>query len=319
MRGGRWWRVYPNWRLRSFAVLKYRGSLRVNMRRPAVLFVLVLAGIGISYPQSSSPTGEIEPGSINNGIYTNQALGITWEIPKDWVRGSESGSLLGDDYHAMLQLLPGGTQSKERVEIDYSRAGDASRLTLLLQSKHWESSGRSERYTLGGGILAYRYDYKAKDDPPRYLTLLNGQHHGNVIVAFLTDSPARIDELVKVALQMRVQPDWGSPEESPRPIVPGSPPRRVRVSEGVSQALLERKVQPTYPKEAGGAGIQGSVVMLAHISTEGAIKNLFVISGPPQLTQAALDAVSQWRYKPYLLLGNPVEVETQITVNFALQ
>jgi TonB-like protein len=87
---------------------------------------------------------------------------------------------------------------------------------------------------------------------------------------------------VKVALQMRVQPDWGSPEESPRPIVPGSPPRRVRVSEGVSQALLERKVQPTYPKEARGAGIQGSVVMLAHISTEGAIKNLFVISGPPQ-------------------------------------
>jgi protein TonB len=151
------------------------------------------------------------------------------------------------------------------------------------------------------------------------LTLLNGQHHGNVTVVFLADSPTRIGELLKVALQMRVRPDWGSPEESPLPIMPGSSPRRVRVSEGVSQALLERKVQPTYPTEARRAHIQGSVVMLTHISTEGAIKNLFVISGPPQLTQAALDAVSQWRYKPYLLQGNRVEVETQITVNFVLQ
>jgi len=235
--------------------------------------VLVLVAIGISYPQSSSPVREIEPGSINNGVYTNQALGITWEIPKDWVRASEGGSLLGDDYHVILQLLPGGTQSKERVEIDYSTAGDASSLNSLLQSKHWESSGHSGYYTLGGGILAYRYDYKANEDPPRYLTSLNGRHHGNVTVVFLADSPTRIGELLKVALQMRVRPDWGSPEESPLPIMPGSSPRRVRVSEGVSQALLERKVQPTYPTEARRAHIQGSVVMLTHISTEGAIKN----------------------------------------------
>jgi hypothetical protein len=131
------------------------------MRRPALLFVLVLAGIGISHSQASSLTGEIEPGSVNNGTYTNHALGITWEIPKDWVIPSKGGSLLGDDYHVMLQLLPGGTESKERVEIDYSTAGDASSLNSLLQSKHWESSGASGR--LGGGILAHRYDYKTNE------------------------------------------------------------------------------------------------------------------------------------------------------------
>jgi hypothetical protein len=165
MREERSWLVHPNWRLRSLCRVRMQPSLRVNMRGSAVLFVLVLVAIGISYPQSSSPVREIEPGSNNNGVYTNQALGITWEIPKDWVRASEGGSLLGDDYHVILQLLPGGTQSKERVEIDYSTAGDASSLNSLLQSKHWESSGHSGYYTLGGGILAYRYDYKANEDP----------------------------------------------------------------------------------------------------------------------------------------------------------
>jgi len=81
---------------------------------------------------------------------------------------------------------------------------------------------------------------------------------------------------------------------------------------------VKTRVQPTYPEAARKAHVQGSVVMLAHISTEGTIKNLFVLSGEPPLTQAALDAVSQWRYKPYLLQENAVEVETQITVNFTL-
>jgi protein TonB len=92
----------------------------------------------------------------------------------------------------------------------------------------------------------------------------------------------------------------------------------VRVSQGVSQALLEHKVQPTYPETARKQHIEGSVVMLAHISTEGPIKNLFVLMGEPLLAQAAIDAVSQWRYKPYLLQGNAIEVETQIVVNFSL-
>jgi TonB family protein len=150
------------------------------------------------------------------------------------------------------------------------------------------------------------------------LTLLDGQHRGNLNLIFVADSPTRIEELVRASLQLKVQPDWGSPEESLPPTSPGSRPRRVRVSQGVSNSFMERKVQPTYPESARKAHIQGSVVMLARISTEGAIKNLFVVSGQPPLIQAALDAVSQWRYKPYLLQGTAVEVETLITVNFGL-
>ena len=95
-------------------------------------------------------------------------------------------------------------------------------------------------------------------------------------------------------------------------------PQRVRVSQGVSQGLLIRKVQPNYPPLARQARIQGSVVLQAQISKQGTIENLQLVSGHPMLAPAALEAVKQWRYKPYFLNGEPVEVETQITVNFTL-
>jgi protein TonB len=95
-------------------------------------------------------------------------------------------------------------------------------------------------------------------------------------------------------------------------------PQRVRVSGGVSQGLLVRRVQPAYPPLARQARIQGTVVLAAEISKDGAIQNLHLISGHPMLAPAAIEAVKQWKYKPYLLNGEPVEVETTVQVNFTL-
>ena len=95
-------------------------------------------------------------------------------------------------------------------------------------------------------------------------------------------------------------------------------PQRVRVSQGVTQGLLLRKIQPTYPPLARQARIQGSVLLQAEISKDGSIQNLRLISGHPMLAPSAIEAVKQWKYKPYILNGEPVEVETQITVNFTL-
>ncbi|MGD0215133.1 MAG: TonB family protein [Terriglobales bacterium] len=95
-------------------------------------------------------------------------------------------------------------------------------------------------------------------------------------------------------------------------------PQRVRVSSGVSTGLLIRKVSPTYPQLAKQARIQGQVVLQAEISKDGTITNLQLISGHPMLAPAAIEAVKQWRYKPYLLNGEPVAVETQVIVNFSL-
>jgi periplasmic protein TonB len=95
-------------------------------------------------------------------------------------------------------------------------------------------------------------------------------------------------------------------------------PQRVRVSSGVVSGLLLRKVNPTYPPLARQARIQGTVVLQAQISKTGDIENLQLISGHPMLAPAAIEAVKQWKYKPYLLNGEPVEVDTQVQVNFTL-
>jgi protein TonB len=95
-------------------------------------------------------------------------------------------------------------------------------------------------------------------------------------------------------------------------------PQRVRVSSGVSTGLLVRKVNPNYPPLARQARIQGQVILQAEISKTGDIQNLRLISGHPMLAPAAIEAVKQWKYKPYLLNGEPVEVETTVQVNFTL-
>ncbi|MFZ0320314.1 MAG: energy transducer TonB [Candidatus Sulfotelmatobacter sp.] len=95
-------------------------------------------------------------------------------------------------------------------------------------------------------------------------------------------------------------------------------PQRVRVSAGVTNGLLIRRVQPNYPPLARQARISGTVVLRAVIGKDGSIENLQLVSGHPMLAPAAIEAVKQWKYKPYLLNGEPVEVDTEVQVNFTL-
>jgi len=95
-------------------------------------------------------------------------------------------------------------------------------------------------------------------------------------------------------------------------------PQRIRVGGNVQQARLVRQPRPVYPPLAKQARIQGVVKLNAIISRDGTIMNLTVASGHPLLTPAAMEAVKQWVYQPTLLNGEPVEVVTQIDVNFTL-
>jgi periplasmic protein TonB len=105
-----------------------------------------------------------------------------------------------------------------------------------------------------------------------------------------------------------------------RPVLPAAPASITRAfrTSNILEGSLIRRVQPVYPPLARSARIQGPVVLAAVISKAGDIKNLQVLKGHPMLVQAAIDAVSQWRYRPYILNGEAIEVETQITVNFIL-
>ena len=151
--------------------------------------------------------------------------------------------------------------------------------------------------------------------PPRYMPTLSASNGPDVPYAELPAGPGVLGVIGD-------QPGAGTVLDaigtgiSPRiPIAPSiRPPRVSHVMEG----NLVHRVQPDYPALAKQARIQGIVVLRAVIDREGVIQNLQVISGHPLLVQAALNAVRQWRYRPFYLNDQPVEVETQVTVNFSL-
>ena len=109
----------------------------------------------------------------------------------------------------------------------------------------------------------------------------------------------------------------GRPIEVPTPAQP--PKKPISVSAGVMAALLIHRVQPDYPNLAKVMHLSGTVELQARIGTDGSVQQLEVLSGNPILTRAALEAVQQWRYQPTRLSGQPVEVETHITVTFSLE
>ena len=106
----------------------------------------------------------------------------------------------------------------------------------------------------------------------------------------------------------------GSPRNVPEP----TPVKRIRIASRVAEANLVHAVPPQYPPEAGRERIEGTVVLVAVIGSDGSVQDVQVVSGVPILAQAAIEAVKQWRYKPYLLNGVPVEIDSRITINFTM-
>jgi protein TonB len=102
------------------------------------------------------------------------------------------------------------------------------------------------------------------------------------------------------------------------PPAPKAPPARIKQGGNVTAALIINQTRPIYPPLARQARIQGNVVLHAIIDKDGKVAQLEVVSGHPLLVQSALDAVREWRYKPTLLNGDPVEVDTTITVTFTM-
>lgn len=155
------------------------------------------------------------------------------------------------------------------------------------------------------------------DDAMAYMNLLIRER------ADLRDTPeewrrdtAAADAWVQKALEtkkMKAAAGLAASEHSNAP-----PPQRIRVGAGIEAEKLIRQVQPVYPALARQARVQGTVRFTAVIGKDGTIQNLQLISGHPLLVQAAHEALNQWVYRPTLLNGEPVEVVTEINVNFAL-
>ena len=119
-------------------------------------------------------------------------------------------------------------------------------------------------------------------------------------------------------LALIIRPSDAAPPAPAATAVDTAGPGKLRIGGNVQATKLISQPRPVYPLEAKQARIQGTVSMVATIAKDGTIVNLVVIGGHPLLAPSALEAVKQWVYQPTLLNGNPVEVETQIDVNYTL-
>lgn len=132
------------------------------------------------------------------------------------------------------------------------------------------------------------------------------------------DKPVEVETVVRVSFKMADGPEVSSPVRSK----PGPPTRlfkMVRVSAGVMQGLLEHKVDPEYPADAKEKHIEGVVVLNVDIDNEGNVGRVELVSGHPMLAPAAMDAVLEWKYRPFVLNEEAVPVETTVEVKFALE
>ena len=170
----------------------------------------------------------------------------------------------------------------------------------------------------GGLALPTRIPARAIviEDPPAEAAA-SGAGPG-VVGAMGTPAPGTmLDRLIaSVATIALPRPVERAPEAAAAPVP--APPIRIRIST-LEQAMVVRRVEPVYPDLARRARISGQVQLEGVIGTDGRIRELKVLSGPPLLTKAALDAVSQWLYRPTTLNGDPVEVIAPITVTFLLR
>ena len=133
------------------------------------------------------------------------------------------------------------------------------------------------------------------------------------------DKPAEVETVVRVGFRMADGPEISTPGRSQQRSAPREGiPQLARVSAGIVQGLLEHKVDPEYPAEAQEKHVEGTVVLNVDIDDEGNVGRVELVSGHSMLAPSAMDAVLEWRYRPFVLNGAAVPVETTIEVKFAL-
>jgi len=276
-----------------------------------------------------------DAGALDGSTYTNRLLDFSFALPTGWEPRQDLAHELRDGSFVLLVAdRENETPYRDRLLIISDIAARYPSLSLsgyvhkLAESWHTQGSeilhqGLDEDV---GSQHFYRVDYADPSGPAvLYKTFIATQRRGFFLSwTFVVQRKEQLTELVQSLHHSVVFRGENTPITgviSSHPVQPPDPskPLKVRVSESVSQALIKTAVQPTYPPEARKQHVEGTVLMTADISEAGDVENVRLISGDPLLAPAALTAVKEWKYTPYLLNGRAAKVETQVTVIFTLQ
>jgi len=312
--------------------------MRIVCRWLGVLGVLVQAAVFAQQPgNESSGTLSLNNGKIINNIYSNECLGFSLPIPAGWEMDTK---VVGTDARAkhiagggltLLYLRPLGKPSG--VEFIHLSALDATGQAASVKeyvSKlvHWQA--HSVRFEDGtfvqkklirdaspvdyGGKRFFRAEFKQSvRGDTFYVGFIYTGFRGYFLgEEFVARTPSELDKTADSLLGISFRED----ERNSRCVEDPTHPGIIRLSEGASQRLLLTKIEPDYPEEARRTHVKGPVVLKALIGTTGDVEDLTLVSGPQLLVPAAMEAVRQWKYKPFLMGSEAVKMETQITLSF---
>jgi len=227
----------------------------------------------------------VKPANPQPAASSNPSLPLPSSQPAAQTRAADASPSPITDPHADIDESPAETDTPHTTSISPKTSASSASKT--------ETAAKSEPAPLvvrGGKVPAVHPKAEATDAP----------------------APSMIG--IAVPGSSAPPPNLVSAESS----APRLAPQTVNISQGVSQGLLIKKVQPVYPRTALSLRVEGAVQLMATISKTGEITTVKVLSGDPQLSRSAVEAVKQWKYKPYLLNGEPVEIQTQVTINFKL-
>jgi TonB family protein len=299
--------------------------------------------LSINFHIKPSQTSPPPLGTFKDEAYSNAFLGILYPLSRDWVRETEimrkkaaadtqppatyvllaavhvpqHTAPLEADSSFVLSAVSGGPGSRESCD-KYIQALGAE----IHSSKQGKQNGDVSKSTITGRDF-YRADFEFNSQP-RHRAFICSQSSGYLLqwnIAGLSKNA--IDAAASTLnLIQSPPPPSATPSASDAALKPvltnATLPSRVRVSQGVTAGMVVKKVQPIYPEQARQARIQGTVRMSAIISKTGDVVDIEVTEGPIELVVSAVNAVRQWKYRPYLVKGEPVEVDTQLTVNYTL-
>jgi TonB family protein len=296
--------------------------------RQSVLVLLMLLPFG----PLTATAGDLPAGTFSGKRYENNQHRFSIDIPDGWQAGSaEVVARVRQSRPGVILVIEPETQSQlvgTMVFLEIEEAGGFSGTGtgVDLGKQYVESASRAPDVdvarkpirVLVGGREFYRIDLtkKMRGEQDTWFALLAlGSENSVLVFKAQAASQKAVDSAVGMLVHaVQFVPDWSVPDSQL-----DRSKYRVRISMGAAEELLTTKVQPIYPAGARGTGVQGYVLLGVMISSQGEVQRLWIAEGNPSLAAAAIDAVRQWRYKPYILDGKPVTVYTKVSVNFVLR
>jgi TonB family protein len=307
----------------------------------AVLLATALSSAQ-QHGNNSSSTLAFENGTIVNGVYSNECFGFSLPIPAGWVI-NDTVTPGGEAIHSpskkdlILLFLEREDKTPGRIILSaWDSASHSGNVQDFVSEERPQGDQATEKNEPVQNTFAVDYGSRhffrsnqksfVVDNITWYSAKIYTEFRGYFIGAnFLSTSPVGLEEAAKSLQKISFQEDQAnvkcvmSPNMGTKAArTKNATPERVHISAKAATDLLLQQVKVKYPEDAKKTRVKGKVVLKADIDQEGNVEEVSVISGDPMLAPAALESVKQWKYKPFLLRGKPVKVETQVVVNFSL-